>query len=362
MPRMPHKVKSNTKTTQGSEIQDYNTGIISANWNALIKPNEYTIESQGVNTAVFKIEPLERGFGVTLANAVRRILLSSLQGAAITSIKIDGVDHEYSSLNGVREDVIDIILNLKGVVIKYGGTEKKRMALKATGPCIVTAGMIEAPHDCEIVNKEHVICTLDKNAKINMELNVGVGKGYVSANENRQLEMGIGVIPIDSLYSPIKRVTFKVEHTRVGSETEYDSLDLTIETNGAITPDLALGLAAKIIQEQLQVFIKFSDTEEVKKVEEKALPFEIELLRKVDDLELSVRSQNCLKNDNIRYIGDLVSKTEGEMLRTPNFGRKSLNEIKELLLSKNLRFGMEVPGWPPENIEELAKKYEEYLN
>lgn len=354
-------VKEAKAKNSSDHSSDGAKNIISANWANMIKPADYSCESSTANTAVFKIEPLERGFGVTLGNALRRVLLSSLHGAAITTIKIDGVDHEYSTIQGVKEDVVEIILNLKGVAVRYGGSEKRKISLKATGPCVVTAGMIETTNDVEISNPDHVICTLDKNSKINIEMTLGIGTGYIPANENRIPDLALGVIPIDSIFSPAKRVTYKVENSRVGSDTEYDKLHLTIETNGTLTPELALGLAAKILQDQLQVFINFQDAVEAKEAEEEKLPFDVQLLKKVDDLELSVRSQNCLKNDNIRYIGDLVVKTESEMLKTPNFGRKSLNEIKELLVSMNLRFGMEVVGWPPENIEDLAKRYEEQL-
>ncbi|MCE2993785.1 MAG: DNA-directed RNA polymerase subunit alpha [Alphaproteobacteria bacterium] len=342
--------------------EDGAKNIISGNWLTLIKPSEYLTQEVNANCSIFKIEPLERGFGITLGNSLRRILLSSLQGAAVTSIKIEGVEHEYTTIPGVKEDVVDVVLNMKQVVVKYGGTEKKKLRLKASGAGFVTAGMIETPHDVEIVNKDLVICTLDKNANVSMELTVQTGRGYRSANENRSEDLALGVIPIDSIFSPVKRVTFKVENSRVGSDTEYDKLLLTIETNGALSPELSLGLSAKIIQDQLQIFIGFQDVEDIKEVEEEKLPFDVHLLRRVDDLELSVRSHNCLKNDNITYIGDLVVKTEGEMLKTPNFGKKSLNEIKELLVSMGLRFGMEVAGWPPENTEELIKKYEDQLS
>lgn len=335
--------------------------IITANWSTLIKPDKYSEKQINANTSEFKIDPLERGFGTTLANALRRIMLSSLQGAAISSVKIAGVDHEFSTIAGVNEDVTEIILRLKQVVLKYAGPEKRRVRLKATGPCVVTASMIETTHDIDVVNKDHVICHLDKGASIDMEFIVSTGRGYISANDNRTMDTPLGVIPIDTIFSPVKRVTFKIEHSRVGSETEYDKLFLTIETNGSITPELALGLGSKILQDQLSVFVNFAEVEDIKEAEEEKLPFDIQLLRKVDDLELSVRSQNCLKNDNIVYIGDLVVKSEAEMLKTPNFGRKSLNEIKELLSSMNLKFGMYVPGWPPENIEELVRKYEDHL-
>lgn len=335
--------------------------IITANWASLIKPDKYSEKAISVNNSEFRIDPLERGFGTTLANALRRIMLSSLQGAAISSVKIEGVDHEFSTIPGANEDVSEIILNLKQVVLKYAGPERRRMSLKAVGPCVVTASMIDTTQDIEVINKDHVICHLDRGAKLDMEFTVSTGRGYVSANDNRTADTPLGVIPIDSIFSPVKRVTFKVEHSRVGSETEYDKLFLNIETNGSLTPELALGLSAKILQDQLSIFVNFAEVEDVKEAEEEKLPFDIQLLRKVDDLELSVRSQNCLKNDNIVYIGDLVVKSEAEMLKTPNFGRKSLNEIKELLSSMNLKFGMYVPGWPPENIEELVRRYEDQL-
>lgn len=364
---MTRKLKSDTKSQkdQLDNLTDKKEGaknIIATNWNSLIKPTDYKIELHSNNSATFKIEPLERGFGTTLGNSLRRIMHSSLHGAGIVSIKIDGVDHEYSTIPGVQEDVVDIILNIKQIVVKYGGHEKRKMILKANSAGAVTAGMIDTTHDVEIINKDHVICNLDKSSKLHIEFIISTGKGYVSASENRSLDTALSVIPIDTMYSPVKRITYKVDNSRVGSETEYDKLSLTVETNGSLTPELALGLAAKIMQEQLQIFINFKDIEESKAVEEEKLPFDIQLLRHVEDLELTVRSNNCLKNDNIRYIGDLVVKTEAEMLRTPNFGRKSLNEIKELLATMNLRFGMEISNWPPANIEELIKRYEEHLN
>lgn len=341
--------------------QEYARNVVAANWTSLIKPSDYKEKQVNDKTSVFEIEPLEKGYGVTFANSFRRFLLSSLQGAAVTSIKIEGVDHEFSTIQGVKEDVTEVVLNIKQVVVKYSGAEKRRMSLKATGPCVVTAGMIETTNDVEVVNKDHIICHLDKGSKLNIDFVVTTGKGYKSANDNREDDTPLGVIPIDAIYTPVKRVSYKIENSRVGSETEFDKLFLTIETNGSIAPDLALGLAAKIMQDQLQIFITFNTSEQSQEEEEEKLPFDIQLLKKVDDLELSVRSHNCLKNDNITYIGDLVVKTEAEMLKTPNFGRKSLNEIKELLTSMNLKFGMEVQGWPPENIEELIKRYEELL-
>jgi len=331
---------------------------LSKNWNELIKPSKMMVEVSQQNVAEIIVEPLESGFGLTIGNALRRVLLSSLQGAAITSIKIDGVVHEFSSIQGVKEDITDIILNLKSVIVVMHASERKRMVLNVVGPCVVTAGMIETGHDVEILNSDQVICTLAEGASLNVELICQTGKGYIPASQMRKESDPIGLIPIDALFSPIKKVFYKVENTRVGQVTDYDKLILTVETNGTITPELAVGLAARILQDQLKLFISFEEVLEEKGSEIEELKFDPNLLRKVDELELSVRSQNCLKNDNIVYIGDLVIKTESEMLKTPNFGRKSLNEIKDVLSAMNLGFGMTIPEWPPEKIEELAKKYE----
>ena len=238
----------------------------------------------------------------------------------------------------------------------------KRMTLKATGPGPVTAAQIEAPADIEILDKKHVICTLDEGASIRMELTVQTGKGYVSAEKNRPEDAPIGLIAVDALYSPVKRVAYRVEPTRQGQSLDYDKLVLEIETNGAVTPVDAVAYAARILQDQLNIFITFEEPRTRTVDEAKPeLPFNPALLKKVDELELSVRSANCLKNDNIVYIGDLIQKTEGEMLRTPNFGRKSLNEIKEVLTSMGLHLGMDIPNWPPENIDDLAKKFEDQI-
>ena len=305
-------------------------------------------------------EPLERGFGMTLGNALRRVLLSSLQGAAVTAVQIDGVLHEFSSVNGVREDVTDIVLNVKQLALRMHSEGPKRMILSAVGPGEVTAGQIQTGHDIEIMNPDLVICTLDDGVKLGMEFTVNMGKGYVPAAANRQEDSPIGMIPVDAIYSPVRRVSYKVEPTRVGQVTDYDKLLLTLETDGSVTPENAVALAARILQDQLQLFINFEEPKPVATEEpQEDLPFNRNLLRKVDELELSVRSANCLKNDNIVYIGDLVQRTEQEMLRTPNFGRKSLNEIKEVLSSMGLSLGMNVPAWPPENIEELAKRLDE---
>jgi DNA-directed RNA polymerase subunit alpha len=261
---------------------------------------------------------------------------------------------------GVREDVTDIVLNIKQLALRMHGEGPKRMTLTATGPGEVRAGQIQAGHDIGIMNPDLVICTLDEGAKLGMELTVQLGRGYVAAAANRPEDAPIGLIPVDAIYSPVRRVSYKVEPTRVGQVTDYDKLLLTVETNGAVGPEDAVALAARILQDQLKLFINFDEPQQVRADEpQDDLPFNRNLLRKVDELELSVRSANCLKNDNIVYIGDLVQKTEQEMLRTPNFGRKSLNEIKEVLSSMGLSLGMTVSGWPPENIEDLAKRLEE---
>ena len=321
--------------------------------------------------ATFVAEPLERGYGLTLGNALRRVLRSSLQGAAITSVKIDGVQHEFTSLAGVREDVTDIVLNVKQIALRMEGEGPKRLQLSMTGPADVKAGDIQVSGDIEVLNKDLVICHLDEGATLNMELTADSGKGYVPAVQNRPVDAPIGLIPVDSLYSPIKQVSYKVENARVGQELDYDKLSITVETDGTVTPEDAVAYAARILQDQLTLFVHFEEGipqavptmigMAAQPEESDANQLNRYLLKKVDELELSVRSANCLKNDNIIYIGDLVQKTEAEMLRTPNFGRKSLNEIKEVLSSMGLRLGMDIPGWPPENIEEMAKKLEQEL-
>ena len=336
--------------------------MIQKNWQELIKPNkiEVTTSKDPARHGTVVVEPLERGYGLTLGNALRRVLLSSLQGAAITSIKIDGVLHEFSSIDGVREDVTDIVPNVKNIALRMHAEGTKKVSLRAEGPCEVKAGMIETSADIEITNPDLVICTLGNGAKLNMEFSVSTGKGYRPAAQNRAEDAPIGIIPVDSIFSPVRRVSYKVEDTRVGQITDYDKLVLDVETNGTIKPEDAVAFAARILQDQLQVFVNFQEPESVAKEEDKdELPFSRHLLRKVEELELSVRSANCLKNDNIIYIGDLVQKTEADMLRTPNFGRKSLNEIKEVLTNMGLHLGMKVEGWPPENIEDLAKRLEE---
>jgi DNA-directed RNA polymerase subunit alpha len=344
------------------------------NWQELKKPNSLEVKpgTDAKRRTTFVAEPLERGFGLTLGNALRRVLLSSLQGASITSIKIENVLHEFSSLAGVREDVTDIVLNVKQIALKMQGEGPKRLQLSATGPAEVTAGDIAVTGDIEVMNKDLVICHLDEGATLNMELTADTGKGYVPAVSNRPVDAPIGLIPVDSLYSPVRQVSYKVDNARIGQELDFDKLSLTIETDGTVTPEDAVAYAARILQDQLSLFVHFEDIAPIgasPMIGLAAAPVEEGdtnqlnryLLKKVDELELSVRSANCLKNDNIIYIGDLVQKTEAEMLRTPNFGRKSLNEIKEVLSSMGLRLGMDIPGWPPENIEEMAKKLEQEL-
>lgn len=337
------------------------------NWQSLIKGAKTINASTDGRVATIIVEPLERGFGMTLGNALRRILLSSLQGAAVTCIQIDGVLHEFSSIPGVREDVTDIILNIKTLNLRMHSEGPRKIRLRAEGPGEVKAKQIETGSDIEIMNPELVICTLDRGATLNMELTVEAGKGYVSAAANRKEDSPIGIIPVDSIYSPVKKVAYKVENSRVGQVTDYDKLSIQVETSGAVSPEDAVAISARILQEQFQIFINFEEPRAAGAhvggmAAEAAAPelsFNRNLLRKVDELELSVRSANCLKNDNIVYIGDLVQKTEAEMLRTPNFGRKSLNEIKEVLTQMGLSLGMQVTNWPPENIEELARKLDE---
>lgn len=338
--------------------------MIERNWQQLIRPEKPQVELGADPSRKMRLiaEPLERGFGVTLGNALRRVLLSSLQGAAVTAVQIDGVVHEFSSIEGVREDVVDIILNIKQLALQMHAEGPKRMVLRANTAGAVTAGMIDAPADIEILNPDHVLCTLDEGASVRMEFTVQTGKGYVPADRLRPEDAPIGLIAVDALYSPVKKVAFRVEPTRQGQSLDYDKLILDVETNASVTPVDAVAFAARILQDQLQIFITFEEPKPAQVEEGKPeLPFNPALLKKVDELELSVRSANCLKNDNIVYIGDLILKTEAEMLRTPNFGRKSLNEIKEVLQSMGLSLGMDVPNWPPENVEELAKKFEDQI-
>lgn len=334
--------------------------MIQRQWQDLIKPYKLQLngkvadECMHIGTVV--AEPLERGFGVTLGNALRRVLLSSLKGAAVTYIKIDGVDHEFSTIPGVTEDVSEMILNIKTIPLKSEADSPRKMKIDVKGPCEVTAGMFSIAGDVEVLNPHHHICTIGEGGHLVMEMSVSVGRGYNTAKDNHFEGAPAGVIFIDSIFNPVKRVAYFVENTRVGQVTDYDKLILKVETNGSISPEDAVAVAAKTLQDQLQKFVNFEEEEafEITPVEQN-MPFSANLLKKVDDLELSVRSMNCLKNDNIVYLGDLVQKSESEMLKTPNFGRKSLNEIKELLAQMGLYLGMKIDGWNTENIEKVAK-------
>ena len=337
---------------------------IQKNWSELIKPKRIdVVEGEIPTQGSVVIEPLERGFGLTLGNALRRILLSSLQGAAVTSVQINGILHEFTSIPGMIEDITDFILNIKSLAVRLDSDKPKKMTLEAKGPGVIKASQIAAGSDIEIVNSDLILCHLDKTGKINLEMTVENGKGYVAAEQKKKGEEPIGLLFVDSLFSPIRKVSYKIENSRVGQVTDYDKLTLNVETNGTLSFDDSVALSARILQEQLQYFINFEEPEiEDKKAEdEMEIKFNKNLLRKVEELELSVRSANCLRNDNIIYIGDLVQKSENDMLRTPNFGRKSLNEIREILMQMGLNLGMDVPEWPPENIEELSKSIDENL-
>ena len=340
-----------------------NTEINVKNWKSLIKPAKLDVNlSEDKSYAKIVAEPLEKGYGLTLGNSLRRILLSSIRGTAVTAIQIDGVLHEFTSIKGVREDVTDIVLNVKSLALKSNSEGTKKLILDAKGPGVIKASNITPVNEIEILNPDLVICNLDENTNFHMEITVGNGKGYVSANLNKPEEPPLGLIPIDSLFSPVKKVSYSVSTAREGKALDYDKLIMEVETNGSISAEDALAYSARIFQDQLAMFVNFDEPQEVAISESPKEPeFNRNLLRKVDELELSVRSMNCLKNDNIIYIGDLVQKSEGEMLRTPNFGRKSLNEIKEILNGMSLYLGMEIPNWPPENIAELSKKLEESI-
>lgn len=335
-----------------SQLDQNNSEMMRNNWVSLIRPKKIQISPIGDISfrAKFVAAPLERGFGQTIGNSLRRIMLSSLQGAAVTSMRIEGVLHEFSSISGVKEDVTDIVLNIKSLALRLDVEGPKLMTLDVKGPCLVTAGMIDYPTGISIMNEDLVLCTLDNGAHIKIEFTVMNGKGYISSDSNRASDAAIGDIPVDSIYSPVKSVAFKVENYRVGGDTDYDRLTMEIETNGTVTPEDALAYAAKIMKDQLDEFVNFDDSTPPEP-EVEALTYNSNLVKRVEDLELSVRSANCLKNDNILYIADLVQKTEQDMLRTPNFGRKSLTEIKEVLSQLGLHLGMEVENWPPSNLK-----------
>ena len=341
------------------EIENVNV----KNWKALIKPSKLDVKiSEDLTQATIIAEPLEKGYGLTLGNSLRRILLSSIRGTAATSIQIDGVLHEFTSIKGVREDVTDIVLNVKSLALKSSSESNQKLILDAKGPGEIKASNITPNADVEILNPDLVICNLDENTNFHMEMNIGTGKGYVPADLNKPEEPPLGLIAIDSLYSPVKKVSYSISTAREGKALDYDKLTMHVETNGSISAEDAVAYSARIFQDQLKMFVNFDEPVDQPIIEEEKEPaFNKNLLRKVEELELSVRSMNCLKNDNIIYIGDLVQKSEGEMLRTPNFGRKSLNEIKEVLTGMSLYLGMEIPKWPPENIAEMSKKLEEQI-
>jgi DNA-directed RNA polymerase subunit alpha len=325
------------------------------NWQDLITPKNLETEVCTETYGKFVAKPLERGYGLTLGNSLRRVLLSSLNGAAIVAVRIVGVDHEFSTIPGVKEDVTDLILNLKQVNMRYRGTGDATVKLKAAGQGVVTAGQIETSGDVEILNPEQAIAHLDTDGKLDMEMVVRLGRGYVSADENRSEDLPVGMISIDSIFAPVRRVSYSVSNARVGQMTDYDKLSLEVWTNGAERPDDALAYAAKILKEQLTIFVNFDEVEEDNAARAaSAAPAMVamndNLYKEVSTLELSVRAANCLENANIKFIGELVTRTEAEMLKTKNFGRKSLNEIKDLLAEMGLSLGMKIDGFDPSTL------------
>jgi len=337
--------------------------VIARNWRELIRPRRLEVEESSLTSTYgrFHCEPLERGFGTTLGNALRRVLLSSLQGAAITSIRIDGVLHEFSTIPGVMEDVATVVLNLKDVRVRMNSAGPKIVRVKKGGEGILTAGdLVSADQTVEIMNPEHKICTLGPDSDFEMEVTVDLGKGYVLADKNKTEEMPIGTIPIDSVFSPIRRVNYTVTPARVGRETDFDRLNVELWTDGAIEPTDAIAFAAKILKEQLSIFINFEEQAEAPTLHvDEPEPLNPNLFKSVDELELSVRSANCLQNANIRFIGELVQKTEAEMLKTKNFGRKSLNEIKDTLSSLGLSLGMTIDNLPArKDLERMREQRE----
>jgi len=337
--------------------------VIARNWRQLIRPRRLEVEDDTLtsNYGRFFCEPLERGFGTTLGNALRRVLLSSLQGAAITNIRIGNVLHEFSTIPGVMEDVATVVLNLKDVRVRMNAEGPKTIRVTRNGEGIVTAGdLVSDDQTVEIMNPDHKICTLGPDSDFQMEATVNLGKGYVLADKNKSEEMPIGTIPIDSVFSPIRRCNYTVTPARVGRETDFDRLNLELWTDGAIEPADAVAFAAKILKEQLSIFINFEELAETPVPhKDEPEPLNPNLFKSVDELELSVRSANCLQNANIRFIGELVQKTEAEMLKTKNFGRKSLNEIKETLASLGLSLGMTVDNLPArKDLERMREQRE----
>jgi DNA-directed RNA polymerase subunit alpha len=324
--------------------------VVARNWRDLIKPRNLERDGDSLTTSYgkFTCEPLERGFGLTIGNSLRRVLLSSLQGAAITAVRLDGALHEFTTLPGVVEDVTDIILNLKEVLIRMDEVGPRVIQLQKRGEGPVYAGDIETPPGITILNPEYPIATLSGDAKLSMELTVQLGRGYVPAERNKSPSAPVGTIPIDSLFSPVRKVNYTVTNARVGQQTDFDKLALEVWTDGSVSPDDAVAFAAKILKDQLTIFINFEELpepEEETEADEDLRQLYENLNRPVDELELSVRSANCLQNANIKYIGQLVQRSEAEMLKTKNFGRKSLKEIKEILSSMGLGLGMKLDNW-----------------
>jgi DNA-directed RNA polymerase subunit alpha len=325
------------------------------NWQDLITPKNLETEVCSDTYGKFVAKPLERGYGLTLGNSLRRVLLSSLNGAAIVAVRITGVDHEFSTISGVKEDVTDLILNLKQINMRYRGDGDATVRLKVSGQGVVTAGQIETSGDVEILNPEQIIAHLDADGKLDMEMVVRLGRGYVSADANRSDDLPVGMIAIDSIFAPVRRVSYSVSNARVGQMTDYDKLSIEVWTNGAERPDDALAYAAKILKEQLTIFVNFDEVEEDTVARAaSAVPATVamndNLYKEVSTLELSVRAANCLENANIKFIGELVTRTEAEMLKTKNFGRKSLNEIKDLLAEMGLSLGMKIDGFDPSTL------------
>ncbi|MBU8897372.1 DNA-directed RNA polymerase subunit alpha [Corallococcus sp. H22C18031201] len=327
--------------------------FVAKNWRDLIKPRRMEVDQDSLSPTYgkFVAEPLERGFGTTMGNSLRRVLLSSLQGAAITSVKIEGVDHEFTTIPEVVEDVTDVVLNLKEVLLRMHTNETKTLRIEVEGPKEVKAGDLITDQDVEVLNPGHHICTVSEGGKVRMELTCRRGRGYTAAAANKVAGAPIGTIPIDSLFSPIRKVNYQVTNARVGQVTDYDKLSLEVWTDGSVSPQDAVAYAAKIIKEQLTVFVNFDETEEpvIAEAPKEEAKLNENLFRSVDELELSVRSANCLQQANIKTIGDLVQRTEAEMLKTKNFGRKSLKEIKEILAEMGLSLGMKLENWPPKN-------------
>ena len=328
-----------------------NPAVFAKNWRDLIRPKVLEVDKESLTPTYgkFSCEPLERGFGTTLGNSLRRVLLSSLQGAAITAVKIDGALHEFQTLPDVVEDVTDMVLNLKEVLVRMNDPKPRVIRLDKEGEGAVKAGDVTATDGVEMLNPEHHIATVSRGGKLHMELLVQMGRGYVSADRNKTPNMSLGTIPIDALFSPIKKVNYTVTNARVGQQTDYDKLTIEVWTNGSVSPEDAVAFAAKILKDQLTIFINFEETADPVEmpISDDQMKLNENLDKSVDELELSVRSANCLQNANIRYIGELVQRSEAEMLKTKNFGRKSLKEIKEILAEMNLSLGMKLDNWTP---------------